>query len=298
MAFLAAVCAVPLALLFIWMRFVEPYRYQISKHQGKIRKNLPRELRVLHLSDIHFSKPDARLSAFFDRLAREPCDFVFITGDIIDCIEGVPACAENLAKLKPAHGIFAVYGNHDYYNYHLSELILHNFPGQRFPKNHQHVHLLDAALRDIGVRVLKNETVEIDWHGVPLLIHGLDDPTSRRANLRKAMQHFDREKVNVLLTHTIDAFIEIGRNEIDLAFSGHSHGGQICLPFWGPLLTHTIMGRKFASGFLSHKGALCSVSRGIGTSRFAPVRLLCLPEALLISYATLDSRGSSGGHVN
>lgn len=272
-----------LLMLLAWMRFVEPWAYRIVHRQARVRKPLARPIRILHLSDIHFSSPSPKLSLFFEELAAIPLDAVFITGDIIDSMKGIAYCKETLSRLKPAIGIFAVYGNHDYYDYHFTELLLHNFPGQRMPRNHQHVHVLDAALKEIGVHVLKNQSAEIFWHGTSLLVHGLDDPTSRRANLRKTMQRFDPAKANVLLTHTIDAFLEIGRNEIDLSFSGHSHGGQICLPFWGPILTHTIMGRAFAGGFFQHKGAWCSVSRGIGTSRFLPMRLMCRPEAIVVT---------------
>jgi len=291
-AVIAGLAGAALALL-LWMRFVEPYAWRVVERQAFIRKSLGRELRILHLSDIHFSKPSRRLSAFFDSLASQPVDMVVITGDIIDCVEGIPSCVENLSKLKSLHGIFAVYGNHDYYNYHLSELILHNFPGQKMPRNHQHVHLLDAALAKVGVKVLKNQMAPVPLEKGRLHFYGLDDPTSRRANLRKTMQSYDPSTVNVLLTHTIDAFLEIGRNEIDLSFSGHSHGGQICLPFFGPVLTHTIMGRAFAGGFFQHKGAWCSVSRGIGTSRYLPMRLLCKPEAVLVRVSELQTRAAS-----
>ncbi len=159
------------------------------------------------------------------------------------------------------------------------------FPGN--PWRPQPVKRLVRALHASGIRVLHNETVEIQHGDTVLLLHGLGDATTGQANLRTTMQNFDREKVNILLTHTIDVFLEIGEGEIDLSFSGHSHGGQICLPGYGAIITHTIMGRKFASGVMNHKGSVCCVSRGLGTSRYMPVRFFCSPEVALYEVESL-----------
>ncbi len=279
------------AALLVWMFAVEPRLREINRYEVSITKKLPRPLRILHLSDIHFARPDAALAKFFDRLAAEDFDAVLISGDIMDCKEGLPVCIENLKKLKPAHGIFAVFGNHDYFDYSFFDVILHNFPGQREPVSTQPTHLFASEMQAAGIRVMRNETLEINAGGAALLIHGLDDPTTGRANVRKAMQQFEPAKINILLTHTIDAFLDIGENEIDLSFSGHSHGGQIRLPFIGALLTHTMMGRAYAGGVMLVKGAVCSISRGVGASRMLWPRLLCRPEAIVLTVKTDDGTG-------
>jgi len=279
-------------LLISWMHYFEPFRYEISRHSVTLkRKALRRPLRIMHLSDIHFAGRNERLDAFFDSLAKEPCDYIFVTGDIIDCISGIPDAVKNLSKLKPEQGIYAVLGNHDYLDYRPVEMVVHNvceimdrdYPEKFRPNNRQRVDLLEAALGKAGVRLLKNETVETSFEGAPLLIHGLDDATTGQANLRRTMGNYDPAKLNILLTHTVDVFLDIGKEEIDLSFSGHSHGGQIRLPFWGAVITHTMMGRPFAAGVLKHKGAVCSISRGMGTSRYLKVRLLCRPEAIILT---------------
>lgn len=117
--------------------------------------------------------------------------------------------------------------------------------------------------------------------GTPFLIHGLDDATTGQANLMN-LQKFDKSRINLLLTHTVDVFLDIGHRQVDLSFSGHSHGGQVRLPFLGPIITHTMLGKEFASGVISYKGAVCAVSRGMGSSRYLKIRLLCRPQALLI----------------
>lgn len=268
--------------LLLWM-FRESRAYQISRYGINVNKPLGHPLKVLHLSDIHFAWPKPDMDAFFDRLARETVDLVLITGDILDTRAGIPHCQRNLAKLHPRYGTFAVLGNHDYFDYSLWDSFVHNFPGQSYPSHPQAAQMLVDALEGMGIPVLRNETREITVEETPVLIHGLDDPTTGHANLRVAMESFDPAKLNILLTHTIDVFLDIGEGEIDLSFSGHSHGGQICLPWIGPLATHTTMGRAYASGIFHHKGALCSVSRGLGTSRYMPFRLLCPPEAILLT---------------
>lgn len=267
----------------IWTLGIEPRWFELNRYDVSLRKVLPRPLKILHLSDSHFAWRKPYLDRFFDRLAAEDVDLIVVSGDIVDCPEGIPLCVENFRKLKSRFGILAVLGNHDYFNYGFLDVILHNFPGQQHPVRRNAYHDIQRSLEETGVRVLKNETVEVQFFGTSLLVHGLDDPTTGRANVRKAMQHFDPAKVNILLTHTVDVFLDIGKKEIDLSFSGHSHGGQICLPLIGPIITHTTMGRPYASGIKHLQGAICSISRGMSTGRAFPARLLCRPEAIILT---------------
>jgi len=270
-------------LLLIWAFWIEPRLIQLSRHEIVLRKTLPRPVHILHLSDTHFAGPHKAISRFFDRLSGELVDFVVVTGDIMDCEEGLPFCLENLKKLKTRYGIFAVFGNHDYFDFQFADVFLHNFPGQGRPLITQRVDFFEQSLEEAGIRVLRNETETVVIENIPLLIHGLDDPTTGHADLLKAMQNFDPGKINILLTHTIDAFLDLGEDQIDLSFSGHSHGGQIRLPLVGPLITHTSLGRPYAAGIFELKGAVCAVSRGLNASRFLCARLLCRPEAILLT---------------
>jgi len=270
-----------LVLLTLWM-FHEASLYEINRYPVKIRKKLHQSFKVLHLTDIHFYKKHSKMESFFDRLADEEFDFVLISGDIIDSLEGIPVAGENLKKLKAKNGIYAVLGNHDYYDYYFGDVLLHNFPGQRKPRRIQKVDLLLSTLKEAGIRVLRNETLAFSHQGDAFLLHGLDDPTTGKANIRETLKNYDPEKINILLTHSVDVFLDIGRNEIDLSFSGHSHGGQIRLPWIGAILTHTTIGKQYVSGIRRLRGAICSISRGLGCGRFLPVRLLCKPEVIVL----------------
>jgi len=271
------------AALFVWAFFLEPRSIPINRYHVKVHKLLGRPLRILHLSDIHFARSLPYLNRFFDRLASESFDFVFLTGDIIDCQEGIKICTENLRKLKPFHGMYAVYGNHDYYDYQWADVFIHNLTTQGHPDNKQRNDLLHEALQAIGVRVLRNESEAVEFDRGTVLIHGLDDPTTGRADIGKVMAHHQPEKLNILLTHSVNVFAYIGENKIDLSFSGHSHGGQICLPFFGPVITHTFIGREYVSGVKRLKGATCSISRGVSSSRHFLMRFLCPPEAVVLT---------------
>jgi len=270
-------------LLFLWMHKVALYQFEINRYPVSLKKKVSQSFSVLHLSDIHFTGPNPPLDEFFQRISQETYDLIVLSGDIIDCESGITHAVRTLSKLKATYGFYAVFGNHDYYDYHLKDAFLHNFPGQSKPKRLNPSEKLKEALEGAGLRVLMNETRELMIGQTPILIHGLDDPTTGRASIRKTLENYDASKLNILLTHSIDAFYDIGEGEIDLSFSGHSHGGQVRLPWVGPILTHTTMGRAYASGILSVKGAVCSISRGMGFGRVLPLRLLCPPEAIILT---------------
>jgi len=279
--------ALSASLLFLYMHKVALYQFQINRHEIKLSKKIIKPLSILHLSDSHFTGPNPPVDRFFEQLSRQTYDLIVVTGDIIDCESGISQAVKTLSRLKSRLGCFAVFGNHDYYDYQLKDACFHNFPGQSKPKKSNPAEQLKAALEGVGIVVLRNETREISAEGTEILIHGLDDPTTGRANIRKTLESYDARKVNLLLTHSIDAFYDIGEDEIDLSFSGHSHGGQVRLPVIGPIATHTTMGRAYASGILKVKGAVCSISRGIGFGRVLPFRLLCPPEAIVLTVTGL-----------
>ena len=279
----------PLA-LFVWAAWIEPRWFHLNHHSVLISKKLVRPLRILHLSDIHFSGHHAPLFRFIDRLAREDVDFVFISGDIVDSNPGIAHCIRHLKKLKPRHGVFAVLGNHDYYDYRIRDVINGNLTlGRHLPKKRINTERLVRELESIGIQVLRNESYAISLEGTRILIHGLDDPTTGKADFGAIKNKMDRTAINILLTHSVDAFFHLDEGRIDLSFSGHSHGGQIRFPWIGPVVTHTRLGRQYADGIKLFKGAVCSISRGIYAGRAFRLRFLCPPEAIVLEVASRQS---------
>lgn len=267
------------AAMLTWM-LIEPHIYRITRFKARCSK-LKRPLEILHLSDIHFAGPDAGLSRFFDRLSQTNPDLIVITGDVIDCREGVVTAAEQLAKLRSRFGIFAVMGNHDYYNYRLYDSIFRNFQGQRHPLIRNGTLNLRGVYKKLGIKELRNQSTHINVEGQRIGIHGVDDPVTGHADLTRIRP--EKGIVNLLLSHTLDVLFGLSDHELDVCFSGHTHGGQVCVPGWGAVITHSRVGRKYAAGIKKFMGIDCCVSRGMGSSRFMRIRFFSQPEAVWLT---------------
>jgi len=271
-------------LLLIWGRHYEPHAYRLRYRSVNVGLGLSREIKILHLSNTHFFKKTSQLDGFFKKLKIDIYDLIFITGDIIDeGTKGLPVCQDYLLDLKSKYGIYAVLGNHDYANYDLKELIVHSFQRDKIPKVLHDVNVFKKGLNEIGVRLLMNETVELVIEGKRISLHGLDDPVTKHDQPEKIKENLSKEMSNILLVHSVDGLIKLKNDPIALSFSGHTHGGQIRVPHFGALLTHTKLGRKYACGLPRYYNIQCCVSRGVGTSRFLPIRLFCKPEAIVLS---------------
>ncbi len=278
-----------LIFLYFWIFYIEPHRFELTRYRVILPQKLKRPIKILHLSDSHFAKPKKSLERFFDQLALETVDLIFLTGDILDCAEGLPVCLDYLKKFKPAMGFFAVFGNHDYYDYHFLDVLLHDFRGQKHPLKRNIWLRLREALKGMGVQVLRNETVSVQNDRTSFFIHGVDDSLTGHADLTKIRPEYGADKVNILITHSLDVLFGLSNHEIDMSFSGHTHGGQVCFPLIGPIFTHTEAGRTYAHGMKRIMKITAIISKGLGSSRYYPMRLLCRPEAGLV---TLESKES------
>ena len=170
-----------LAALIFRMHWFERRDFKVSRHAVTLRKKTAALLSILYLWDIHFAFPERELALFFECLAAETYDLIVLSGDIIDCAEGIELAAQTLKQLKARQGFFAVFGNHDYYDYDLKDLFFRNFPGQPKPRQVNPSGVLKEALEKIGIQVLANETRAVSIGGSALLIHGLDDPLLKKA---------------------------------------------------------------------------------------------------------------------
>lgn len=275
-----------MGLMVIWAFGVEPRWLKISKISLKLSTSLKRPVTLLHISDSHFPLHLKTLRRFFDKLAQFHPDFVVYTGDIIENDEGVRHCVEALSKLKARVGKYAVLGNHDHYNYSAHDVMafLFTLMGRFFwPKETNNVEMLKQALEGMGCRVLCNESVRFDFEGTEIHLIGLDDPVTRKAEPAKAFQNVGGTGIKILLTHSVDVMRKLDNYPVDLALGGHTHGGQVSIPFYGPLplKTHSRLGRKFIAGLNRYHQAFTYTSRGIGEGKFFSFRFLCRPEAVL-----------------
>jgi len=268
----------------LWGRYYELHAYQKNRYHLFTQRNLAGSLKILHLTDLHCEKNKPALNRFFDRLAEETYDLIFLTGDIIDGDEGIPYAASNLKKLKARLGFFCVFGNHDYRHYSLWDMLVYFFwRKKKNYVNHDRVGLLTKSLAEIGIKILRNETIVVLDGERRFVIHGLDDPVTGRAQSKKLKLGENNADMEFLLTHSIDGIQLVDASQIDLSFSGHSHGGQIRVPWLGAIVTHTRMGRTYASGIVNYEEKTkCIIGRGLGTSKMLPFRFLCRPEVIVL----------------
>lgn len=207
-------------------------------------------LKVLLVSDIHVAGPDMppeRLAHIVGELNRLNPDMVLIAGDFISdkpiATKHYPTdqALAPLAGLKARWGTVAVLGNHDYY---------------RGAKE------VRAVLEHLGIRVLVNEAARVG----PLTIGGMTDLSSRQAR-REVTQDAMRRlgPPYVFLTHEPDSFPRLPA-DIHLMLAGHTHCGQISLPWIGPIVTGSAYGRRYACGLVHERDATLIVGAGLGTS--------------------------------
>jgi predicted MPP superfamily phosphohydrolase len=215
-------------------------------------------VRLVQISDLHLSSFNGYFGKVASEVARLQPDLIVLTGDYLEEERNIRGVLEFLRQLHANHGIYAVQGNWEYWSRLEGENLRRHFSG-------------------VGVKLLINERADLEINGRAISIFGLDYPSSTD-HLQRLQQDISPERCNLLLSH-VPAFAHEQLHErIDLVLSGHTHGGQIRLPYLPPLYLPRYSGR-FVAGFYQvspHRIPLY-VSRGVGTS-VLPMRFLCRPE--------------------
>jgi uncharacterized protein len=252
-------------------------------------------LRVLHLSDLHMRPNQRHKQSWLRELAGWQPDLVVNTGDNLSHPKAVPAVVQALGDLLSAPGLF-VFGSNDYFGptvknpaKYLSDKE-HRAHGTPLPWQD-----LRAAFTERGWLDMTHTRRELEVAGVTIAAAGVDDPHLKRdrydtiagpanaaANLRLGVTHSP-------YTRVLDRFAADG---YQLVMAGHTHGGQLCLPFYGALVTNCDLDPSRAKGaslWGSQMGL--HVSAGVGTSPFAPLRFCCRPEATLLTLIAAPTGG-------
>ncbi len=205
--------------------------------------------------------------------------FVLLAGDFVhDTARGVKPVAELLRPLTAA-GIptYAVLGNHDY-----------GMPTERHEPDRELAGALTRALRAVGVRVLENESVLLEnEQGETLYLVGLASSLPPEDDPERAFAAVPDGAPRIALMHHPDSYAKIPAHAAPLAFAGHTHGGQVRLPFAAgqSLLTRFRDGRRYDESWAQQHGRPGNrlyVTRGVGCS-VVPVRLNCPPEFTLLT---------------
>ncbi|GAA2793999.1 metallophosphoesterase [Streptomyces showdoensis] len=264
-----------------------------------------RDLRVLQVSDIHMVSGQNKKRAWLQSLAGLRPDFVVNTGDNLSDPNAVPEVLDALGPLMEFPGVY-VFGSNDYYGPRLRNPALylkekvqgrHGLNGN--PPVVGAVHNPWEGLRDAfdaaGWVNLTNTRGRLKLPGVDLAFTGVDDPHIKRDRYERVAGGPDRDAdftvgvVHAPYLRSLDAFTADG---YELLLAGHTHGGQLCIPFYGALVTNCDLDTERVKGLSTHtvdgRTSYLHVSAGCGTNRFTPVRFACPPEATLL---TLTARG-------
>src|SRR5271156_1261850 len=214
---------------------------------------------ILHLSDLHADMSVPALERVAELAVGLEYDLCVLTGDYRGSTYGdCKPCLEGVARLREAlrGDIYAVLGNHDSI-------------------------AMVPDLEALGIRMLLNECVAIDRGRALIYLAGVDDAHFYRAdNIEKAAAEIPQGYVSVLLSHTPEIYRQAAHAGFALMLSGHTHGGQICLPGGIPILLEADLPRAFGAGAWRHAGMVGYTSVGAGSS-VVPVRFNNRPEITL-----------------
>ena len=146
--------------------------------------------------------------------------------------------------------------------------------------NHDTIRMV-PDLEAMGIRMLLNECEPIEREAATIYLAGIDDAHFYRVdNIEKAGSRIPHDVFSILLSHTPEIYRQAAYAGFDLLLSGHTHGGQICLPGSIPLTLGSVLPRRFGAGAWTYHNMAGYTSTGVGSS-IVPVRINCLPEVTL-----------------
>ena len=214
---------------------------------------------ILHISDLHVDMNEVAMNRLIELVGSMQYDVCVLTGDyrgrtfgpFQPALDGVARVGTHLKQ-----PIYAVLGNHD---------TIQMVPG----------------LEAMGIRVLLNECETIVRKDQRIYLAGIDDAHFFRVdNIEKAALSIPRGEFSILLSHTPEVYRQAAHANFDLMLSGHTHGGQICLPGSIPIKLEAVLPRRMGAGPWQYRDMTGYTSVGAGSS-VVPVRLNCPPEITL-----------------
>ena len=251
-----------------------------------------RDLRVLHLSDIHRTPAQSRKRRWLSELAALKPDLVINTGDNLSHPDSVPPVMQALAGLQSVPGVF-VFGSNDYWGPVLKNPARYLLPrgvGKRLHGPPLPWLALRDAFGEAGWIDLTNRRDTVSIHGTLIAFAGVDDPHLHYDRLEEVAGPADASAdLRIGVAHApylrvLDAYASDG---YDVIFAGHTHGGQLRIPGYGAVVTNCDLEPARSRGLHRHeaggRSAWMHVSAGLGTSPYAPYRFCCHPEATLVT---------------
>lgn len=238
-------------------------------------------LRVLHISDIHFAPSQKAKAKFLYELSQLKPDLVVNTGDNLGHSQAINPLLLALEPLMEFPGVF-VNGSNDYSSPKLTNPLRY-LAGPSKVENRERDLDTSRMIREFenaGWLNLNNQTGTLSIKNQSIDFVGVDDP---HLGLDKTPQIQSENLIAVAhapYLRVLDSFANLGAK---LIFAGHTHGGQLCLPGGKALITNCDLPTSQAQGVSKHKDSWLQVSGGMGANIYTPVRLFCPPSATLLT---------------
>jgi predicted MPP superfamily phosphohydrolase len=250
-------------------------------------------LKVLHISDLHLLPRQHRKIDWVRRLADLEPDLIVNTGDNISGFHSIPPLMDAYGELLDVPGVF-VFGSNDYWSPKLKNPARYLVPGDKRHRVRREPDLpfeeMRAAFIQRGWTDLNNARAQLKIGGLRLDFAGVDDSHIARDDYSRVAGGPDpAADLSIGVTHSpyrrvLDAFVNDG---YPLIFAGHTHGGQLVVPFYGALVTNCDLDTSRVKGLSTYgtadRQSALHISAGLGTSPFAPIRFCCRPEAILLT---------------
>ena len=254
----------------LYAMFIEPDLLRVIHYDFPHSKIQAQPIKVVQFSDTHIGDffTTEELQKVVDKINEQQADLVLFTGDLMDDASVYQGSIEEigtvLSNIQSKFGNYAVFGNRDY-----------GGGAERF-----YEELMESA----GFHVLLNNHETINVNGTTISLFGADDARIGYYNAKQTMQGIEEENFNLLLVHEPDLVDDFIDYPVDLVVAGHSHGGQVYIPFVGPLLT-TTLAEKYVRGLYDiNENLSLYVNTGIGNTR-VPFRLFNVPQ-ITVFYLT------------
>jgi predicted MPP superfamily phosphohydrolase len=258
---------------------IEPYRLKVRSVQILTPK-LTEPLRILHLSDIQAGEITDYEVRLFQKISKLKPDLIINTGDYLQVVppatfEGeFPKLMRLMHSLKPRYGSYGVFGDTD-------------------------LNLLRIPLKDLEpFQILSSRAETIKTSGGTISLHGLSlyeskNPDWASRGINHWLEQSPLNNFRILMGHSPNFVFTAKDTQVDLCLAGHTHGGQVRIPFVGPLVIDSIIPKEWSRGATRIGSTLLNVSAGAGSNRFKGLprlRFNCPTEITLIDLIPAQSK--------
>ncbi len=242
--------------------FIERYLVQFNIYRIPVPR-LPEEfngIKLLHISDLHYGPlvPFSFVEKLFQKVQAIDKDIIVCTGDYIrerNSTEQINTIWPLLSKLVAPEGVFSVLGNHDHWG-----------------DTERSLYWLEKSGQNA-----RSKAIPIERKGQRLWVVGVGDLWEDDMDIDEVLRKVPKDECRIVLAHNPDSADNPYEGEVDLMISGHTHGGQVNVPFFGPPVL-PVKNKSYSSGLVkTTKGQSLFISRGIGWAIY-PVRFNCFPE--------------------